>query len=84
MKLLITIEDSPLGSGRLSIKSELMDGDLSEVPKERLQCWAIGAMEVAKASMLAGRWGINIGNMTPEPKKPKRKRTASRREAGRS
>lgn len=26
---------------------------------------AIGAIEVAKASLLARRWGVNIGNFTP-------------------
>lgn len=29
--------------------------------------YAIGAIEVAKASLLAQRWGVNIGGFKPEP-----------------
>jgi hypothetical protein len=29
--------------------------------------YAIGAIEVAKASLLAARWGVNIGNFKPDP-----------------
>ena len=28
---------------------------------------AVGALEIAKASLLAHRWGLNVGNLKPEP-----------------
>jgi len=28
--------------------------------------FAIGALEIAKASLLAHRWGVNVGNLKPE------------------
>jgi hypothetical protein len=73
MKMHITIDSS--GNG---VSCYATTDDTGMTPAEA-NLHAIGALEIAKASLLANRWGLNIGGLTAEPlvkpepvKKPKR------------
>jgi len=74
MRLQITIESSPDGVVCSATT------DLAGLKPADVNLHTIGALEIAKASLLAQRWGVNVGGFDREPlikpvliKKPRRK-----------
>ena len=61
MKLVLTVEAD--SDGVLCSASV----DATDMKQADVNLYAIGALEVAKASLLAQRWGVNIGGFKPEP-----------------
>ena len=61
MKLVLTVEADSSGV-RCGASVDATDMDQAD-----LNLYAIGAIEVAKASLLAHRWGVNIGGFKPDP-----------------
>jgi hypothetical protein len=61
MKLTVTIETDAGG-----VKCHATTDDLG-MSQADLNLLSIGALEIAKASLLARRWGVNIGNFDQEP-----------------
>ena len=65
MKLKIEIDvDNDGVTCTSSLERTKGEAKMSQV---NLNTLSIGALEVAKASLLAGRWGMNIGNMKANP-----------------
>lgn len=75
MKMVVEIEQSV--GGIMCRATVTPDAGEPTPEREQVNLWAIGAIEIAKASLLAKRWGLNIGAMkegplVPEPTPAKR------------
>jgi hypothetical protein len=58
MKIVLTIKTSPDGV----VCNSYVDGHESlNLSKSEWNLYVIGAIEIARASLLAQRWGLNIG-----------------------
>ena len=62
MKLTIQIVQTNNG-----VECRTLDFDGGELKSPAANTFAIGMLEIAKASLLAQRWGVNIGDFKQEP-----------------